>query len=130
MIKYQPAPMYRYDYTLCHPNHPKCSIKYHLRIPGEKHTCNPQGMLIGSLFVEEAHRRQGIATSLLQRCLMIREAHGIPAILYVDKGNYLTDFLKPFYEKHGFRSETDPAKIAQFGLLFDEEKEYCMICDQ
>lgn len=62
-------------------------------------SADKRGVEIRHLAVNEQHRSKGIATRLLNRCLM---EHGSSARLWVSKDN---DTAKTFYQKHGFSAD-------------------------
>ena len=59
---------------------------------------------INDLAVDPAYQGRGIASILLERCKADMKEQGIVGIHLITSGE---SFLPDFYEKHGFRRETE-----------------------
>ena len=73
---------------------------------------NPEGKnaYLTSMFVEPEHRRQGIATSLVNRLVEKARGRGCPAVML-----NASEMGRPLYEKLGFQD-------IQNGMIFTPEK--------
>lgn len=77
---------------------------------------------LNQLCVDEEHRKNGIASLLLELVFYLYNTTSI--ILYIDKNKERTAYLFNFYSKKGFK-EIDYLKT--FNLTYDRDVEYLMI---
>lgn len=82
-----------------------------------------KNLIASRLFVKEEYRCQGIGSLLLQYSLEVAREEQCRLVLYVDKGEPVTECLRAFYSKRGL-TEAGPEQAAEWHISFDREWDF------